>query len=133
MKTYKAIAKNIPYSPYKLRPLVDVIRGKSAEYALNWLNIYRNKRSIPVKKVLESAIANALYQGHKHSHKDIVVSQIKVDQGLIRRYFEPGAQGRAIILRKRYCHITVEVSLKEESELVKSKKEKNRSNDGSEG
>jgi large subunit ribosomal protein L22 len=133
MKTYKAIAKNISYSPYKLRPIADVIRGKSAEYALNWLDIYRNKRSIPVKKVLESALANAVYQGTKHTYKDIIVSEIKVDQGLIRRYFEPGAQGKAIILRKRYCHITVVVSLKKESSSVKSKEEENRGNNGSKG
>ena len=53
----KAIAKNIQCSPYKLRPLVDVIRGKSVVYALQWLgSIYRNKKAIPVRKVIDSAL-----------------------------------------------------------------------------
>lgn len=113
MNKYKAIAKYISYSPYKLRPLVDVIRGKNAEYALGWLNIYRNQRSIPIIKVLESALANAKYKGCDAALLDMVISEIKVDQGPIKKYFKPGAQGRATILRKRYCHIEVVVQAKE--------------------
>ena len=47
------------YSPYKLRPVADVIRGKNAAYALHWLATYKTKRAVPIKKVIESAVANA--------------------------------------------------------------------------
>ena len=56
---FKAKARYISYSPYKLRPVADVIRGKNAAYALGWLATYRTKRSLDLTKVLESAVANA--------------------------------------------------------------------------
>lgn len=94
------------YSPYKLRPLADVIRGKGAAYAMAFLTTYRNQRSETIRKVVASGIANA------HSLKDLKaeglwVKEIRIDQGPIRRYFKPGAQGRAMPQRKRLCHITV--------------------------
>ncbi len=103
---YKAIAKYIKYSPYKLRPLVDVIRGKRAQQALNLLSAQAGKRIVPIKKALESAIANA-----KHTEsvplEDLVIKVIRVDQGPIYRYFKPGAMGRAQVQRRRTSHIEV--------------------------
>lgn len=105
-KQFTAKTKHIWYSPYKLRPLADVVRGKDAIYALNWLSIYKTKRSIPVKKTLESAIANARdLEGIEK--QDLYISKICVDQGPTRKYFKPGAMGRAKVQRKRQCHITV--------------------------
>lgn len=111
-----AIAKNIPYSPYKLRPIVNVLRNKSVLYALQWLKVYNNQRTIPLKKVIESALSNMLVNQNNDPKlrdgllvKSIIISEIKVDQGPIKKYFNPGAQGRATVLRKRYCHISVEV------------------------
>jgi large subunit ribosomal protein L22 len=129
---YKAIAKNIPYSPYKLRPIANVIRNKSVSYALAWLeNVYRNKKAISIKKALESALSNAL-QANKIDTKlrsgdfveNMIVSEIKIDQGLIRKYFKPGAQGRSTILRRRFCHISIAVSMKVQSNKDKINKEK---------
>ena len=55
----KAIVKNAPHSPYKLRPVVDVIRNKSVLFALHYLvSVYRTQRAVPVKKVIYSALAN---------------------------------------------------------------------------
>lgn len=113
----KAISKNISCSPYKLRPLTDVIREKSVLFALNWLeSAYINKKAVPLQKVIYSAVANML-QKENISIKMIdagVLNAIKfvdlrVDQGSIRKYFRPGPQGKAIILRSRYAHITVVV------------------------
>jgi large subunit ribosomal protein L22 len=104
---YKAIAKYIPYSPYKLRPLADVVRNKSVEYALQWLYTYRNQRTVPLKKIIESALANARNLQCVADAKDLMIQEIKVDQGPIRKYFKPGAQGRATFLRRRFCHIQV--------------------------
>jgi large subunit ribosomal protein L22 len=115
-KVFKAIARNIPCSPYKLRPIVDAIRNKSVFYALNWLSVYNNQRIKPIKKVIESALSNMLYQQQMDSKirdravtEGIIINEIKVDQGPIKKYFRPGAQGRATILRKRYAHIFVTV------------------------
>ena len=103
---FEAKARYVKYSPYKLRPLVNVIRGKNVAYALNWLKIYRNQRSLPVKKVLESAAANAQYL-KSYDPNDLMISEIKVDQGPARKYFKPAAMGRAMIQRKRLSHISV--------------------------
>lgn len=103
---FEAKARYIKHSPYKLRPLVDAVRGKNVAYALNWLKIYRNQRSMPIKKVLESAAANASHL-QQYDLKDLRVAEIKVDQGPARKYFKPAAMGRAMIQRKRMSHISV--------------------------
>jgi len=103
---FEAKSRYVKYSPYKLRPLVDVVRGKNVAYALNWLKVYRNQRSSPVKKVIESAAANARYL-QEYDPQDLRIAEIKVDQGPARKYFKPAAMGRAMIQRKRMSHISV--------------------------
>lgn len=109
-----AKTRYIIYSPYKLRPLADVVRGKGVVYALSWLTTYRTQRAEPIKKLIESAAANA------HNLKNVPLSQlsikeIRIDQGPIRRYFKPGAMGRAMPQRTRLSHLSVilEANLKE--------------------
>ena len=112
---FVAKTKCVWYSPYKLRPLADVIRGKDASYAMNWLALYKTKRSIPMRKTLASAIANALdIKGIAQS--ELFVKEVRVDQGPIRYYFKPGAMGRAMNQRSRQCHITVIVAPKKNKE-----------------
>lgn len=108
---FVAIAKFLKYSPYKLRPLADVVRGKDLIYALGWLNTYRNKRVEPVKKVIESAMANAKDRAGLEK-SDLYISEIRIDEGPIFKYFKPGAMGRANVQRRRFCHISVKVSKK---------------------
>lgn len=108
---FGAIARNVHYSPYKLRPIVDVVRGKDVGYALSWLTTYKNQRVEPIKKLLESAVANAKNLENVGS-SELVVKDIRVDQGPIRRYFKPGAQGRAKPQRTRMCHIKVTLQTK---------------------
>lgn len=103
-----AKARFIKYSPYKLRPLADVIRGKNAQFALNWLATHASQRTEPVAKVLKSAVANAIQQG-KCESTQLVIKDLRVDQGPMFRYFKPGAMGRSTILRKRFSHISVVV------------------------
>ena len=116
-KAYKAIARFIPFSPYKIRLLADVIRKKNTLEALRWLDSYRTKRSIPLKKVIESALANAKNLNPEFSDVNSFISELKVDQGPMRKYIKPGAQGRSSVLRRRYCHIYVEVEEKNKSNL----------------
>lgn len=103
---FVAKTKYIWYSPYKLRPLVDVIRGKDAVYALNWLSIHKTKKSAPIKKTLVSAIANAKDRENV-TVDNLMVKEICVDQGPVRRYYKPGAMGRAMVQRKRQCHLKI--------------------------
>jgi large subunit ribosomal protein L22 len=105
-----------------LRPIVDVIRKKNVLYALQWLgSVYRNKKAIPLKKVIESAVSNLLFKQNldtntrdPHVISNLEFIEIKVDQGAIRKYFKPGAQGRATILRTRYSHISVIIGQKKQ-------------------
>jgi large subunit ribosomal protein L22 len=104
----KAINKYIRVSPYKLRPIIDVIRGSSVKKALFWLKVNQGRRSIPVLKTILSAYANA-----KNLHKsdvasdNFIIKEIRVDQGPSVVYFKPGAMGRASVQNKRTCHLMV--------------------------
>jgi large subunit ribosomal protein L22 len=103
---FVATARYIRYSPYKLRPIADVIRGKDVVYALNWLTTYRTQRVEPIKKVLESAVANAKNLQNVETSA-LAIKEIRIDQGPIHRYFKPGAMGRAMVQRKRMSHLSV--------------------------
>lgn len=111
---FKALSKYVRYSPYKLRPIADVIRGKSAEFAVNWLSTFASKRVAPIQKTLESALANAKDRAN-HDVKQLVVQEVRIDQGPIFKYFKPGAMGRATIQRRRLCHIKVVVAAKQKA------------------
>ena len=104
---FKASARYIKRSPYKLRPIVDVIRGKNAAYALGWLKVYGIDKALPVKKLLDSAIANAKCQQDDITPQELVIDEIRVDQGPAYKYFKPSAMGRSAVLRKRLSHITI--------------------------
>ncbi|HBL98461.1 TPA: 50S ribosomal protein L22 [Candidatus Dependentiae bacterium] len=112
---FKANSKYVWYSPYKLRPLADVIRGKNAVDALKWLTLYGTKRSIPLRKTLVSAVANAKDRENL-APVDLIVCEVRIDQGPIREYHKPGAQGRAMPQRSRQSHILVVVESKKKKE-----------------
>jgi len=99
-----AKARFIKYSSYKLRPVADVVRGKNAQFALNWLATHANQRTVAIAKTLKSAIANAAQQGNLTADQ-LIVKDLRIDQGPTFRYFKPGAMGRATVLRKRFSHI----------------------------
>lgn len=101
-----AKAKFVKFSPHKLRLVIDVVRGKKVDYALNWLTTYRVCRAEPIKKVIESAVANARHNGNV-DEKTLFIKEIKVDGGPVFKYFKPGAMGRANPQRKRLSHISV--------------------------
>ncbi len=109
---FGSTAKYVWYSPYKLRPVVDVIRGKDVPQALAWLTTYRNQRSLPVSKVLATAVANAKHLKNIEAD-DLFIKDVFVEEGPTHRYFKPGAQGRANPQRKRLCHISVTVKQKQ--------------------
>jgi large subunit ribosomal protein L22 len=117
---YKAKAKYVHYSPYKLRPIANVIRGKDVTYAIDWLTIYKVKRAEPILKTLKSAVANA-NDLNKLSPQELVVKEIRIDHGPMIKYFKPGAMGRSNPYRKRMSHISIIVDVAK----TKSQQEKN--------
>jgi len=109
----RAQARYIRVTPMKARRVVDLIRGMDATEAQAVLRFAPQAASVPVGKVLDSAIANA---AHNYDHSDassLVISEAFVDEGPTLKRFRPRAQGRAYRIRKRTSHITVVVSSKE--------------------
>jgi large subunit ribosomal protein L22 len=105
----KAIAKYIRMSPYKVRRVLDQIRGRSYREALIILEFMPYKACEEIIKVLRSAVANAEHNAGLNPAK-LVVSSAYADQGPVLKRFRPRAQGRAFQIRKPSCHITVAVS-----------------------
>ena len=104
----KAKTKYIRVSPYKLRPIIDEIRGNSVEKALSWLQNCALKRVKPIIKTIQSAYSNGInLNSDVKSMSDFVIKEIRVDQGPVIKYHKPGAMGRASIQRKRLSHLEV--------------------------
>jgi len=96
-------------SAQKVRLVADQIRGKSVESALEILQFSGKKGAAIVKKVLESAIANAEHNDGADID-ELKVSTIFVDEGMTMKRIRPRAKGRADRIFKRSCHITVKVA-----------------------
>ena len=103
--------KGAKLSAQKARLVADQIRGKSAESALELLEFSGRKGADIIKKVLESAIANAEHN-EGADVDELKVSTIFVDEGMTMKRIRPRAKGRADRILKRSCHITVKVSEK---------------------
>lgn len=96
-------------SAQKARLVADQIRGKGVEEALDILAFSQKKAALLVKKVLESAIANAEHN-EGADVDELKVSTIFVDEGMTLKRIKPRAKGRADRIFKRTCHITVKVA-----------------------
>jgi len=96
-------------SAQKARLVADQIRGQKVDQALNVLAFSTKKAAQLVKKVLESAIANAEHN-EGADVDELRVSAIFVDEGMTMKRIQPRAKGRADRIMKRTCHITVKVS-----------------------
>lgn len=101
--------KGANMSAQKARLVADQVRGKPVEEALEILSFSTKKGADVVKKVLESAIANAEHNDGADVD-ELRVSTIFVDEGLTMKRIRPRAKGRADRILKRTCHITVKVA-----------------------
>lgn len=104
----RATQKMVRISPPKVRLVVDLIRGKGVDEALNTLQ-FTAKRAAPiVSKLVENAMNNIERSSdYDWDIDDLYVSQVYVDEGPTLRRFKPRAQGRATRINKRTSHITV--------------------------
>ncbi len=93
-------------APRKTRLVTDMIKGMDVETALGVLNVTRKKCAPVIRKLVESAVANADERGDIDVDA-LYVRQAYVDEGPTMRRFMPRAMGRATRINKRSCHITV--------------------------
>ncbi len=104
-----AKANRLQISPQKARLVVDQVRGKSVSDALDILNFSTQKGATLVRKVVESAIANA--ENNEGADIDeLKICEIFVNEGLTMKRIRPRAKGRADRIFKRSSHITVTVT-----------------------
>ena len=107
----KAILKDANISAQKVRLVANAVRGKAIADAINWLTYSPKKSSYLVKKVLDSAIANAEHnQGADID--ELVVYAIYIDEARVLKRMRPRAKGRSNQILKRRCHISVVVAPK---------------------
>lgn len=107
----RAVAKHVRISPYKVRVVLDIIRGKGYTEAVAILENTPKSASEPIKKVLMSAAANA--ENNLGMSKDnLFVAVCYADQGPTLKRVMPRAQGRAFRILKRTSHITIVLDAK---------------------
>lgn len=109
MKEVAAMHKGARISAQKARLVADQIRGKAVSEALDILSYSPKKAAVLVKKVLESAIANAEHNNGLDID-ELKVSTTFVDEAMTMKRIRPRAKGRADRILKRSCHITVKVA-----------------------
>lgn len=108
-KTFKASHRNARISPYKARPVIDLIRGKPIDHALHLMEYEPRRAASMILKVLRSALANASNDLDVNL-KALVVADARIDgAGLLsgRRRWQPRAMGRAFPIMKRTSHISI--------------------------
>ena len=101
--------KGAQISAQKVRLVADQVRGKGVEEAIDLLNYSTKKAAHIIRKILDSAIANA--ENNEGADVDeLSISSIFVDEGTTMKRLRPRAKGRADRILKRSCHITVKVA-----------------------
>lgn len=106
--------RNYPTSPRKMRLLADLVRGLNVEDALNILKFSTKHPSVPLEKLLLSAVANwkVKNEGVDLAEANLYVKTIFVDGGRVLKRMRPAPQGRAYRVRKRSNHVTIIVDSK---------------------
>jgi large subunit ribosomal protein L22 len=112
----RAVARYVRISPYKVRQVLDLIRGYDAERAQEILKFCERDAAIVVGKLLASAMANAEHD-HAMVADELFVSACYADEGPTLKRWRPRARGRATRIRKRTCHITILVARLPDREL----------------
>jgi large subunit ribosomal protein L22 len=106
---YKAIAKYVRISPFKARTVADVVRRKPYPEAIAILNNVPNKGARLIRKVIQSAAANALSSNRNLDEEMLYVSELYVNEGPRMKRLWVRGRGRADLLLKRMSHITAVV------------------------
>jgi large subunit ribosomal protein L22 len=122
----KAVGTNIRVSPRKLNLVAQSIRGKRAEVALNELTFSPKRVAGQVKKVLQSAIANA-ENNHDLDVDDLFVKEASVGKNMVLKRFHARARGRGARIEKPFAQVTIIVEEKREKAPAKKTAPKGKS------
>ncbi len=125
----KAIGRNIRVSPRKLNLVAQSIRGQSAERALATLTFSPKRIAQDVKKVLQSAIANA-ENNHDLDVDDLVVTEASVGRNLVMKRFHARARGRGARIEKPFAQVTIVVEEKREEKKAEAETAKDQPKKG---
>ena len=109
----RATSKYVRVSPRKARLVADQVRGKHIDDARSLLQFSPRSVADDISKVIESAAANA-ENNHDLIGDEMIVAEIRVDEGPTLKRFRPRAMGRATPIHKRTCHISVVLTPEEE-------------------
>ncbi len=117
---------NLRISPRKVRLVADMVRGKKANNAQSVLNFCIKKGALPIKKLLDSAVANAK-NNFQMEEKDLFIALLKVDEGRTLKRWRARARGRACRIEKKTSNITLGLDIfrdeKKEKEVEKPVKQ----------
>ena len=117
MAQARAFQRSTRQSPYKMRLVIDQIRGKNVNEALGLLRFSKKHAAKQIEKVLNSAVANAEFKAREESEPlDVDTLYIKhaiVNEGPKLKRFMPAAQGRATPIRKRTSHVEIVLGARE--------------------
>jgi large subunit ribosomal protein L22 len=116
----QAIGRSMRTSPRKLNLVAQSIRGKKADQALNELTFSPKRVARDVKKVLQSAIANA-ENNHDLDVDDLVVSEASVGKNMVLKRFHARARGRGARIEKPFSQVTIVVAQVREEEKAKKR------------
>jgi large subunit ribosomal protein L22 len=106
---YRAIHRYADMAPRKVRPFATLIRGRSADEALELLRFLPNKSARLLEAVVKSALGNAEDRGARDI-EDLVVVESRVDGAPMMKRIQPRARGTAYPIKRRYSHIHVTLS-----------------------
>ena len=109
----RARLRYLQASPQKVRLVADLIRGKGVQDAANLLHLTKKFAAVPLRKLLNSAIANAENRDDQLDIDQLYVKEIFVDKGPVLKRLRPQPQGRAFQILKRQSHITIKLDTRE--------------------
>ena len=110
---YFASLQNVPSSPRKMRHVVDMIRGMEVGRALGTLKFSAKAASVPLEKLLRSAVANWEQKNDRKAEEgELFVTKAYVNEGATLKRMRPAPQGRGYRIRKRSNHVTLHVGTK---------------------
>src|SRR3989339_1484077 len=101
----KAYLKNYRQSPRKVRLVASLVTGKKVSDAIVALDFLPKRASLPIKKLLLSALANAKAQGKEEA--SLFIKELRVDKGIVMKRMMPRAMGRGARINKRTSHVNV--------------------------
>lgn len=114
VRAARATQRSARQSPYKMRLVIDEIRGKSVNDALSYLAFSKKHAAKQIEKTLRSAVANAENAARRANDSldvdELVITRAIINEGPKLKRFTPAAMGRATPIQKRTSHVEIEIA-----------------------